>query len=161
MKYIITENQLERLSQEEKILELPSLLFFNNDWNLLQTYLERKGNPKYSIEGDLDLRGALIKSLGNLTSVGGDLDLSYSPIKSLGNLTSVGGGLNLRGTQIKSLGNLNSVGDYLNLAGTKIESLENLTSVGGYLGLSDTSLSKMYTEEEIRNMVEVTGKIYM
>ena len=141
MKYIITENQLERLSQEEKILELPSLLFFNNDWNLLQKYLEKKGNPKYSIEGGLNLYKTSIESLGNLTSVGGSLLLRDTPIKSLGNLTSVE--------------------DYLNLAGTKIKSLGNLTSVGGDLNLKFSPLSIIYTEEKIRNMVEVTGKIYM
>ena len=161
MKYIITENQLERLSQEENILELPSLLFFNNDWNLLQTYLERKGNPKYSIEGDLDLSDTKIQYLGNLTSVGGDLFLINSKIKSIGNLTSVGGGLDLSNTKIKSIGNLNSVGGDLILIYSTIESFGNLISVGGYLGLNETPLSNMYTEEEIRNMVEVTGKIYM
>ena len=161
MKYIITENQLERLSQEEKVLELPSLLFFNNDWNLLQKYLEKKGNPKYSIEGNLDLRNTPIKSLGNLTSVGGDLILSNTPIKSLENLTSVGGNLDLYNSSTESLGNLTSVGDFLDLRGTQIKSLGNLTSVEGYLDLDYTPLSKMYTKKEIRNMVEVTGKIYM
>ena len=100
MKYIITEDQYERLAQEEKILELPDLSYFNNDWNSLQEYLKRKGNPKYSIMGDLDLGGTPIKSLGNLTSVGGNLNLYVTPIESLGNLTSVGGDLNLYGTPI-------------------------------------------------------------
>ena len=98
MKYIITEDQYERLTQEEKVLELPSLAYFNNDWDFLQEYLKRKGNPKYSIMGNLDLVGTSIKSLGNLTSVGGDLNLYDSSIKSLGNLTSVGGYLYLRNT---------------------------------------------------------------
>ena len=100
MKYIITENQYERLAQEEKILELPGLAYFNNDWNLLQEYLKRKGNPKYSIMGDLDLDGTSIESLGNLTSVEGYLNLYNSSIESLGNLTSVGGDLDLVGTSI-------------------------------------------------------------
>ena len=80
MRYIITEDQYERLAQEEKILELPSLAYFNNDWNFLQEYLKRKGNPKYSIMGDLELGGTSIESLGNLSSVGGDLDLRNTPI---------------------------------------------------------------------------------
>ena len=120
MKYIITEDQYERLAQEEKILELPDLSYFNNDWDSLQEYLKRKGNPKYSIMGDLNLYETPIKSLGNLTSVGGDLNLYKTPIKSLG----------------------------------------NLTSVGGYLDLRYTSISKKYSEKEIRNMVKVDGKIY-
>ena len=49
----------------------------------------------------------------------------------------------------------------LYLAETPIESLGNLTSVGGNLELRRTSLSEKYTEEEIRNLVEVKGDIYL
>ena len=160
MKYIITEEQYERLAQEEKILELPDLSYFNNDWNSLQEYLKRKGNPKYSIMGDLDLGGTPIKSLGNLTSVGGNLYLYKTPIESFGNLTSVGGYLDLGHTPIKSLGSLTSVGGNLNLDNTPIKSLGNLTSVGGNLNLDNTPISKKYSREEIRNMVKVGGGIY-
>ena len=141
MKYIITEDQYERLTQEEKVLELPGLAYFNNDWNFLQEYLKRKGNPKYSIMGDLELYGTPIKSLGNLTSVGGDLYLGYTSIESLGNLTSVGG--------------------YLSLGNSSIESLGNLSSVGGDLDLRNTPISKKYSEKEIRNMVKVDENIYL
>jgi hypothetical protein len=67
----------------------------------------------------------------------------------------------LDGTPIRSLGNLQSVGDNLDLRDTPIESLGNLTSVGGDLYLNDTTLSINYTEEEIRQMVDVVGKIYL
>ena len=101
MKYIITEDQYERLAQEEKILELPDLSYFNNDWNSLQEYLKRKGNPKYSIMGNLELYKTSIESLGNLTSVGGNLNLTgCKKLTSLGNLTSVGGILDLKRTPI-------------------------------------------------------------
>jgi hypothetical protein len=69
--------------------------------------------------------------------------------------------LDLYWTQIESLGDLTSVGGYLNLYGTQIESLRNLTSVGGDLYLRETLISKKYTEEEIRRMIDVKGKIYM
>ena len=138
MKYIITEDQLNRL--KKKPIEIP-FAAFSKDWDALQTFLEGKGNPKYSITDDLDLRGVPIESLGNLTSVWGYLNLRATPIKSLGNLTSVGGSLNLFGTQIKSLG--------------------NLTSVGGNFYLSNTSMSKQYTETQIRNMVEISGNLYI
>jgi hypothetical protein len=144
MKIVISENQYQRLieaEKEPKILKIPSMNFFNNDWFLLQKFLEKKGNPPYSI--------------------GGNLDLYKTPIKSLGNLISVGGDLDLRETQIKSLGNLESVGGYLILKNTPIESLGNLTSVGGDLALDGTPLSKMYTREQIREMVDVNGKIYL
>jgi hypothetical protein len=164
MKIIITESQYNRILKEEeeqKVLHIPSLKFFNDDWNLLQKFLNRRGNPPYTIGGNLYLYGALIKSLGNLISVRGDLALSDTAIKSLGNLTSVGGDLYLEGTQIESLGNLISVGGNLDLEGTPIKSLGNLTSVGGFLDLQNTPLSKNYTEEQIRQMVDVNGYIYL
>ena len=142
MKYIITNKQYNLIKEsEELILRVPTFSLFDNDWDLLQKYMEKKGDPKYSIEGDLDLYGVKIKSLGNLQSVGGSLDLGGTPIESLGNLQSVGGYLNLLGTQIKSLG--------------------NLQSVGGDLHLSETPISKKYSEQEIRDMVNVNGNIYL
>jgi hypothetical protein len=182
MKYIITEHQYRLLTeQEEEILSIP-FAAFNNDWDDLQLFLERRGNPLYEITDDLDLSYANVKSLGNLTSVGGNLDLyNCTNLTSLGNLTSVGGYLDLRHTYIKSLGNLTSVEGSLFMYGSEIESLGNLTSVGGDLGLTDSSiedlgnltsvggdlyleitpLSEKYTEEEIRSMVEVGGEIYL
>jgi hypothetical protein len=164
MKIIITESQYNRILKEEeeqKVLHIPSLKFFNDDWNLLQKFLERKGNPPYTIGGDLFLFDTLIKSLGNLISVGGDLDILKTPIKSLGNLTSVGGYLDMRYTPIESLGNLQSVGSWLSLEKSLIKSLGNLTSVGGSLDLRDTPLSEKYTEEEIRQTVNVGGSIHL
>ena len=124
MKIVISESQYNRLieaEEEQKVLNIPSLKFFNDDWFQLQKFLETKGNPPYSIGGNLNLRESLIKSLGNLQSVGGDLNLSYTPIESLG----------------------------------------NLKSVGGILGLLGTPLSKMYTKEQIRQMVDVGGGVYL
>ena len=162
MKITISESQYKRLfEQEEYVLQIPSLEYFNNDWDLLQKYLKSKGNPLYSIDGDLDLRGRPIKSLGNLTSVGGDLYLNGTQIESLGNLISVGGDLYLRGTPIESLENLTSVGGGIYLMKTPIKSLGNLTSVGGILNLLGTPLSKMYDSDEIRKMVKVDGKLYL
>jgi hypothetical protein len=144
MKILVTESQYKKLFKEEKeqkILKIPSMKFFNNDWFLLQKFLEKKGNPPYTIGGDLNLREIPIESLGNLQSVGGHLHLRFSPIKSLGNLTSVGGSLSLSFTPIESLG--------------------NLQSVGNNLYLKYTPLSKKYTEEQIRQMVKVGGDIIL
>ena len=163
MKIIITESQYNRILKEEeeqKVLQIPSMKYFSNDWDLLQKFLESKGYPPYSIGGDLYLIGKAIESLGSLISVGGELDLRYTPIESLENLTSVGGDLDLRETPIESLGNLQSVGGYLDLSRTPIESLGNLTSVGGVLYLFDTPLSKKYTEEQIRQMFYFVDEIY-
>jgi hypothetical protein len=164
MKIVVTESQYKRIlseEEEQKVLHIPSLKFFNDDWDLLQKFLNRRGNPPYTISGDLNLYNTPIKSLGNLISVGGDLDLLNTSIESLGNLTSVGGYLDLRETPIESLGNLHSVGGWLALEKTPIVSLGNLTSVGGTLDLRDTPLSEKYTEEEIRQMVDVGGGVYL
>ena len=164
MKIVISESQYKRLietEEEQKVLRIPSLKFFNDNWFQLQEFLEKKGNPPYSIGGNLDLRKTPIESLGNLQSVGGDLDLRDTSIEFLENLTSVGGDLDLFKTPIKSLGNLTSVGGYLDLQVTYIESLGNLQSVGGDLYLYETPISKKYSEKEIRQMVSVGGGIHL
>ena len=100
MRYIITQSQYQLLKEDEQeILDIPSVELFGG-WDNLQEYLKRKGNPPYSIGGDLDLVRNRIESLGNLQSVGGWLDLRLTPIESLGNLQSVGGSLDLRLTPI-------------------------------------------------------------
>jgi hypothetical protein len=144
MKIIITESQYNRILKEEeeqKVLQIPSLKVFGNDWDQLQKFLKSKGNPPYSIGGNLYFEDSSIEFLGNLISVEGDLYLYNTPIKSLGNLTSVGDDLDLQGTSIRSLG--------------------NLISVGGDLDLHGTPLSMMYTKEQIGQMVYVGGNIYM
>ena len=151
---------------EEKVLVIPGLQYFGDTkspderletWNKVLSYV---GDRKFKINSDLDLAGTPIKSLGNLQSVGGDLYLRGTPIQSLGNLQSVGGDLLLGGTPIQSLGNLQSVG-VLYLGGTPIQSLGNLQSVGGSLDLEYTPISEKYSEEEIRQMVNVEGDIFM
>jgi hypothetical protein len=123
-----------------KVLELPGIEFFGG-WEYMQEYLKEMGNPLFRVKGDLNLSYASVKSLDNLVSVEGYLDLHGSEIESLRNLVSVGGYLDLGNTDIKSLGNLKSVGDNLYLY--------------------KTPLSKKYSEKEIRQQVEVGGKIYL
>ena len=132
--------------EDEEILR-----YYNGDWEMTDKGLV--------IKGDLYLKDTNIKSLGNLISVGGFLSLPETNFKSLGKLTSVGGWLYLQFTDIESLGNLQSVGGWLSLRHTKIESLGNLRSVGGDLFLEKTPLSQKYTEEQIRQMVDVKGEI--
>ena len=160
MKYLISERQYNLIKEDREILEIPSLEIFNDDWELLQRFLERRGNPFYSIGGDLNLSFSEIESLGNLVSVGEHLYLNNTAIESLGNLKSVGGFLTLRNTPIKSLGNLVSVGGFLDIKRTSIESLGNLESVGGGLFLYGTPISKTMSKNEIRAIVNVDGNIY-
>ena len=140
MKIIITESQHKRLFEEEqKVLRIPDFKIFGNDWDILQRFLESKGNPPYSLGGNLDLLGLKVESLGNLVSVEGDIYASETPLKSLGSLTSVGGLMNLNNTPIESLG--------------------NLTYVGGDLFLINTPMSNKWLQ--IKQMInKVGGDIY-
>ena len=127
----------------EKLLKIP-YAGFNEDWDLLQQFLERRGNPRYELVGDvyLDYRYD-INNLGNLVRVYGDLNLRDTSIKSLGNLEYVGFHLDLRGTPIESLGNLKYVGSTLNLYHTSIQSLGNLEYIGGNLDLIYTTIQSL------------------
>ena len=121
MKIIISESQHRRLFEEEqKVLHIPDLKIFGNDWDVLQRFLESKGNPLYSLGGNLNLVGLNVESLGNLVSVQHDLYAYDTPLKSLGKLTSVGGLMDLSNTQIESLGDLSFVGGSLVLSGTAL-----------------------------------------
>ena len=119
MKIIITESQYKKImeNEEQEVLHIPSLKYFNEDWDFLQEFLESEGNPPYSLGGNLDLVGLKVESLGNLVSVEHDLYAYNTPLKSLGSLTSVGGLMDLSNTQIESLGNLSFVGGSLVLNG--------------------------------------------
>jgi hypothetical protein len=90
------------MDNESKILKLPGLEYFGS-WETMQKFLEKRGNPLYSIDGDLDLYGTKIKSLGNLESVGSFLDLGGTKIESLGNLKKVGGYLNFKNTPLSQM----------------------------------------------------------
>ena len=119
----------------EKLLKVPYNVF-NEDWDLLQQFLERRGNPRYEIVGHVTFFNRQdIFNLGNLVRVDGELDLRYTPIESLGNLEYVGEDLHLDKTPIKSLGNLKYVGGNLSLRYTQIQSLGNLEYVGNTIRL--------------------------
>ena len=120
MRIIITESQYNRIMREEeeqKVLHIPSLKVFGDDWNQLQKFLKSKGNPPYTIGGDLDLYDTPIKTLGNLISVGGYLDLYKTPIESLGNLKSVGGFLNLPETPLSTMYSEKQIREMVNVGG--------------------------------------------
>lgn len=184
MKIVISEVQYKTLMEsDQKVLKIPSLKFFDGDpktaWGKLQEFLKEKGNPPYSVGGNIKLDSTSIDSLGNLRSVGGYLDLADCTIKSLGELRSVGGYLNVAFStlpslgnlqsvdgdlyaaysSIRSLGSLESVGGDMNISYTSIDSFGNLKLVGGDLNISKTELSTTYTLREMRQMVQVEGFI--
>jgi hypothetical protein len=146
MKIIITESQYKKImeKEEQEVLNIPSLKYFDNDWDFLQEFLESEGNPPYTIGGNLNLVGLKVESLGNLVSVEGDIYAYDTPLKSLGSLTSVGGLMDLSNTPIESLGNLSFVGGSLVLSGTELRK--------EYYSLNWNSI-------QIRQTVDVQGSI--
>ena len=137
----------------ENILKIPYKAF-NEDWDLLQQFLDRRGNPRYEIVGDVNLYNRQdIIDLGNLVRVDGFLGLHGTSIQSLGNLKYVAGDLFLHNTPIQSLGNLVRVDGDLDLRRSSIQSLENLQYVGGNLNLFDTSIESLGNLEYVGNTI--------
>ena len=119
MKYLITNKQFNLLmeSNEDKILMLPNPERLGG-WHILQQLLEKAGNPRYGIRGDLNLGGSSVESLGNLEYVGGFLNLSYTAvIITLGNLEHVGGYLNLRSTPLSKTTTKEEIKSKVNVVG--------------------------------------------
>jgi hypothetical protein len=122
----------------EEIFSLPPLGAFDNNYQMLLEFMDTLGNPKFKITGDVDLWSYDIESLGNLVEVEGFLNLyNNKTIESLPDNLQVGGSLDL--------------------SFTNIESLPDNLHVGDYLFLGNTPLSRMYSEKEIRKMIEDKG----
>jgi hypothetical protein len=185
MKIIINEEQYKQIIESEnkrKLMSIPIKLFVDNADVILNNYYKKGfdgikliGTVGYyftenismdfdklfehivEVDGNLDLSGADIKSLGNLESVSGLLDLdNCNELESLGNLKYVGDYLFLRNTNITTLSNLEYVGHYLQLRGTQIEDLGKLKYVGG-----DVSLMDVITLTSLGNLEEVGGYLML
>jgi hypothetical protein len=122
----------------------------------IQQYMKDGG------KGDLNLYGTPITSLPSDLSVGGNLNLSGVPITSLPSGLNVGGNLILYRTPITSLPSGLSIGGDLSSSNTKITSLPPDLKVGGDLRLYDTPLSKLHTEEQIKQMApNIKGYVFI
>jgi hypothetical protein len=178
MKHIIRKI----LKEQDEVINVPDLDFFDDDWEELLRFTKGR---KFRFRGDLDLNKIRPKTLGNLVSVDGNLILyDCENLTSLGSLERVDGDLYLGYCQnLTSLGNLEYVGidfylpkcydltslgslehvggDFYSPKCYNLSSLGSLKYVGGNLNLSDTPIADMYSEEEIRGMVEVRGKIHI
>jgi hypothetical protein len=141
----------------ENILRVP-YSDVNEDWDLLQKFLAVRGNPKYIIIGNVDLRRRKdISDFGNLISVEGDLNLlDCQNIKTLGKLKKIEGTLILTWSSIESLGDLEEVGRILTLHHChNIKTLGKLKKVGGYLILDLSSI------ESLGGLQFVGGNLYI
>ena len=115
---------------------------------------------KNGSKGSLNLQNTPITSLpDNLKYVGGNLNLESTPIKSLPDNLEVGGNLDLTRTSITSLPDNLKVGKDLYLEGSKIISLPDNLKVGGDLIVYRSPLAGKYTDEEIRNLADIGGKV--
>jgi hypothetical protein len=182
MKYIINEKQYKLLTENNgRILNIPfNFEMFNNDWDLFQKFLEKRGNPPCHLTGDIFFdRGSKVDTFGSVVSIDGNISLTYGSIGSLGDLTYVSGEVDLFNTKITSLGKLTRVGGYLDVSLSGLYSLGNLEYVGGSLDISETNLvsfenlkyvgenlilgntpiSSVYSQSKIRQMVNVVGGV--
>jgi len=125
-----------------------------NIYNLFK-FLEDKEGTK------TPFKVKLIYTPDTLTSedlkIKGSLNLNDTEITSLPDDLKVGGSLYLQNTPITSLPSDLKVGGNLNLGNVEITSLPDGLKVGGVLYLGNTPLSKKYTKEEIRKIIEDKG----
>ena len=148
------------LKEQEEIINVPDLDFFDGDWEQL---LEFTRGRKFRVRENLNLRKICPETLGNMISVDGYLNLKFCEnLTSLGSLERVDGHLDLNYCEsLTSLGNLKYIGGHLDLFACKnLTSLGNLEYIGGDLFINVTKITKKYSESEIRRMVEVKGDIY-
>jgi hypothetical protein len=129
------------IKEQDEIINAPDLYdFFDGDWEELLRFTKGR---KFRVRGDLSLFNSYVETLGNLVAVDGHLDLWNCE-----NLTS--------------LGSLERVDGYLSLFYCEsLTSLGNLKYVGEWLDLRYTTIAEKYSREEIRQMVEVKGDIYL
>ena len=162
MKYIITEDQLEKIKNSFVKLRFEA---FGNNWDLLQHYIKKKGILSYSLVGDLDLSDSKdIVTLGSIIELIGNLDLSGSLIEDLGDLKIVGGKLNISRTPIRNLGGLTYIGSSLIATQSNLMSLGELTYVGKDMWLKETPFSKKANwdvRNELRKKMIVLGSIFL
>ena len=134
--------------------------------------LEEEGKLKlpstYTPDRDKEYKKVLQRQIQDYIEGGGkgSLYLYNAPITSLPDNLKVGGTLYLNKTPITSLPDNLEVDKGLNLSNTQITSLPHNLKVGRSLWLKNTPISKKYTKEEIRKMIEgkggsVGGGIYL
>ena len=83
--------------------------------------------------------------------------LLYAPDELTDEELKIGGNLDLENINIETLPDNLKVGGSLFLSNTKITSLPDNLQVEGSLYLRNTPLEVLYSEKEIRNMIEKKG----
>jgi len=126
----------------------------SNIYNLFK-FLEKKKGTKTPLEAKLFY--APDELTDEELKIGGNLDLENINIETLPDNLKVGGYLDLENINIETLPDNLKVGGSLFLSNTKITSLPDNLQVEGSLYLRNTPLEVLYSEKEIRNMIEKKG----
>ena len=134
-----------------------------NIYNLFK-FLEDKEGTKTPLK--IKLITAPETLTHNELKVRGSLNLGYTKITSLPDGLKVEDYLDLSNTKITSLSDNLEVGGYLDLSNTKITSLPDNLKIEDDLYLDNTPLSKKYSDEQIRKIIEdkggyIKGEIYI
>jgi len=112
--------------------------------------------------GSLFLANTKVSYLPEGLKVGKDLDIYNTPITTLPKNLKVGRCLDLNNTPVTVLPEGLNVNKILYLQKTLITTLPKDLKVGGFLFLNDTPISKIYTKEQLKQMLpNVKGQIYI
>ena len=137
------------------IESLPDNLTINGKLNL--DYTEIKSLPKNLTVQMLEAKYSELTTLPGDLQVTRYIDLTDSEIKSLPENFSTNAFMGLNGTSIKSLPNNLTVNNDVSLNGSLINSIPKNLQISGYLDLRNTPISKKYTKDEIRKLIEKNG----
>ena len=139
---------------------------FPQNWNLIKSLETHPDGSQYAYHGDLDLSGTNITKLPKDLFVDGNLYLDGCQyLTELPNELYVEHSLGLRYCkQLTELPDDLFVGGSLYLNDSSITELPNNLYVGVNLYINNTPLTKKYTDEEIREMIDfidftINGKI--
>lgn len=141
--------------EDASIESLPDNLTINGKLNL--DYTEIKSLPKNLTVQMLDAKYSELTTLPEDIQVIRYLDFTNGAISSLPENFSTSAFIRLAGTSIKSLPNNLTVNNDVSLNGSLINSIPKKLQITGYLDLRNTPISKKYTKDEIRKLIEKNG----
>jgi len=168
MKFIITEDQFDKLNTESEIIDI-DMKIFNEDFYLVRKLLKKLGNPLYNLTGNLldyfeDDIGNIVNLYGSLDMSGSEntelpktlklisksLDISLSNIEKLPKGLKIGKGLYASGSNLMFLEDNFSVVDYLDLSNCKkMKSLPKGLIVVEHLDISNTFIREIPSDISI------------
>lgn len=169
MKFIVTEEQFDKLNTESEIIDI-DMKIFNDDFNLVRKFLKRIGDPLYNLNGNLydyfdnddignivnlygglDMSGSKITELPKtLKLISKTLDISLSNIERLPKELKIGRSLIASDSNLIFLEDNLTIDDSLILSNSKkIKSLPKGLIVGEYLDISNTFVREIPSDISI------------